>query len=425
MTGPDGRIATAGQSAFSRLAAALGALTGWRSWLVAWLIGLFSALALPPVGFVPAIFVAFPALAWQIDGARRAREAFVLGWLFSLGHFMAGTWWVYRAFPVESGGVPWMVPIVALGLPAALALYSATACALARSVRAGWPRIAALAVAWTAFEMLRGVGQVAFPWNPIGSVWSGVPAMMQPAAAVGVHGLTLLTVALAAAPALVAAGGRRAVAAAVGAPLALGLVWGAGAQRLAGAETAVHPGVRIGVVQADIPHDEKTVSAAMERHLVKHLDMTARAAATGATHVVWPETALTDMRANARRVARAAPEDGLVIVGATRATARGVRPFRIWNSLVAIDGEARRLATYDKARLVPFAEYVPLRPYLSFAQAMGVGTDFSRGPGVRTLRLHGPAAVQPADLLRDCLLGTGGRPAARRQPGRMDRQHHQ
>ena len=339
---PDRRTATAGQSALSRLAAALAALSGWRCWLSAWLAGLFSALALPPVGFVPALFVAFPVLAWQIDGARRTREAFVLGWLFGFGHFMAGIWWVHKAFPVESGGVAWMVPVATVGLPAALALYPAAACALVRSVRPGWPRIAALAIAWTAFEMLRGVGHVAFPWNPVGSVWSGVPAMMQPAAAVGVHGLTLLTVALAAAPALIAAGGRRAVAAAVVAPLALALVWWAGAQRLAGAEAAVHPGVRIGVVQADIPHNEKTMSAAMERHLVKHLDMTARAAAAGATHILWPETSLTDMRSNVPRVARAVPEGGLVIVGATRATAREVRPFRIWNSLVAIDGEARR-----------------------------------------------------------------------------------
>lgn len=392
---PDRRTATAGQSALSRLAAALAALSGWRCWLSAWLAGLFSALALPPVGFVPALFVAFPVLAWQIDGARRTREAFVLGWLFGFGHFMAGIWWVHKAFPVEAGGVAWMVPVATVGLPAALALYPAAACALVRSVRPGWPRIAALAIAWTAFEMLRGVGHVAFPWNPVGSVWSGVPAMMQPAAAVGVHGLTLLTVALAAAPALIAAGGRRAVAAAVVAPLALALVWWAGAQRLAGAEAAVHPGVRIGVVQADIPHNEKTMSAAMERHLVKHLDMTARAAAAGATHILWPETSLTDMRSNVPRVARAVPEGGLVIVGATRATAREVRPFRIWNSLVAIDGEARRLATYDKARLVPFAEYVPLRPYLSFAQAMGAGMDFSRGSGVRTLRLPGLPPFSP------------------------------
>ena len=78
----------------------------------------------------------------------------------------------------------------------------------------------------------------AFPWNPIASIWSDIPAMLQPAAVVGVFGLGLLTVALAAAPATIARGGRAGIAVAVGVPLLLAAVWGAGTLRIPRAASA-------------------------------------------------------------------------------------------------------------------------------------------------------------------------------------------
>ena len=377
----------------ARLARALAALTGWRRWLASWLLGLVSVLAFPPVGAVPALFVALPALVWLLGGTATARAAFAVGWWFGLGHFMAGTYWISNALLVEADRFAWLIPPTLIGASGYLAVYPALACACARWAPLGWPRVAALAVAWTGFEMLRGVVMTGFPWNPVGSVWTGIPAMMQPAAAVGVYGLTLVSVALAAAPALLADGGRVAVRVALGVPLALALVWGGGAIRLGGAHTASHPGVTIGIVQPNLPQHEKVRAAFRARHFVRHLEMTRNAAGSGVTHFVWPESAiglrLARSPAAVAAIAGAAPEGGLVIAGALRATPPGERPRRVWNSLVAIDAAGRRAAVYDKARLVPFGEYVPLRPILGFTQITGGRLDFSRGPGRRTLAVAG------------------------------------
>ena len=84
-----------------------------------------------------------------------------------------------------------------------------------------------------------------------------------------------------------------------------------------------------------------------------------------------------------------------MIAGALRAGPPGQRPVRVWNSLVAIDGDARSVAVYDKARLVPFGEYVPLRSILAFTQVTGGRFDFSRGPGPRTLSVDGLPPFSP------------------------------
>ena len=383
----------------ARLAAALASLTGWRRWLAAWLFGLGSVLAFPPVGWWPALFVALPALVWQIDGAGTRRAAFAVGWWFGLGHFMAGTYWISNSLLVEADRFAWLIPPTLVGVSAYLAVYPALACVFALWMRPGWPRIAALATAWTGMEMLRGVAFTGFPWNPVGSIWSEIPAMIQPAAAVGVYGLGLMTVALAAAPALLASGRRDAVAVALGVPLVLAAVWGAGSMRLERAETEFHPGVEIGIVQPNLPQHEKVRAAFRRRHFAEHLAMTRAEAIRGTTHFVWPETAigfaLSRVPGAAEAVARALPRDGLVISGALRAGPRGERPVRIWNSLVAIDGTARRVAVYDKARLVPFGEYVPLRSVLAFTQVTGGRIDFSRGPGRRTLAVPGLPTFSP------------------------------
>ena len=98
--------------------------------------------------------------------------------------------------------MPLAVPAVAAGL----ALFIAAACALARLARPGWPRVVALAGAWVLADLARQFVLTGFPWNPLGSVWA-IPGTLgdvfiQPAALVGVHGLTLATILLAAVPTL-------------------------------------------------------------------------------------------------------------------------------------------------------------------------------------------------------------------------------
>ncbi len=386
-------------SRLARAAAAVAGLRGWRRPPVAFLSGLVSALALPPVGLFPALFAALPVLVWQIDGTATRRAAFAVGWWFGLGHFMAGTYWISNALLVEPDRYAWLIPPALVAPAAYLAVFPGLAAVFARAVRPGWPRIAALAVAWTLFEMLRGIAFTGFPWNPIGSIWSDIPAMLQPAALVGIHGLGLATVALAALPALTAAGGRDALAAAVGAPAVLALLWGAGALRLAGAETAAHPGIRLGIVQPAIPQREKVRAELRRDHFIRHLEMTHAARGAGITHFLWPETAIGFALSRApwavRAISGAVPEGGLVLAGALRATPSGVLPLQVWNSLAVVDRAGRIVATYDKVHLVPFGEYVPLRAVIGFARVAAARFDFSRGTGPRTLRVPGLPAFSP------------------------------
>src|SRR5512134_2139854 len=89
-----------------RLAARVTGATGWRRALLALTLGAMAVLALPPVYIVPALIPAFTGLLSLLQGARHWRAALLIGFLFGLGYFTAGLYWVANALlarPEEFG----------------------------------------------------------------------------------------------------------------------------------------------------------------------------------------------------------------------------------------------------------------------------------------------------------------------------------
>ncbi len=396
----------------------VAALVGWRRWLCAAGLGAAVATAFPPLYILPFAFVGFTGLVWLIDGAGAGRSpsraAFAAGWWFGFGHFVAGLYWITNALMVDAAKFGWLAPFAVAGLSAYFALYPALAALATRlSGATGVRRIVVLAVAWTACEWLRGMVLTGFPWNLMGTVWAWSDAMIQLTACTGTFGLGLMAVFAAAVAATLADGAQdqprlrrwRCVMAVAG---LVGLVWLGGTVRLAlapqyvtGGGPAMVPGVRLRLVQGNIDQRDKWRAGQRGINFRKHLRMSAAGAMPpgAVTHIIWPETAAPYVLANdaaARAaVARVVPPSGVVITGALRTTRAGVKPFRVWNSIHAVDGAGNVLASYDKFHLVPFGEFVPFRRRLPLTKLTAGTVDFSAGPGPRTIKLPGLPPMSP------------------------------
>jgi apolipoprotein N-acyltransferase len=401
-----------------RARAALAAWGPLRRIPLALALGAAAALAMPPFHAVYLLPVCFVGLIWLAESAPHRRAAFAVGWWFGFGHFCAGLYWVANAFMVEAELYGALAPFAVMGLSIYLALFPAAA-ALAVWGRGGCPWAAplALAGAWALGEWLRGWLFTGFPWNPLGSVWAFSDAMLQPAAWVGVFGLSLITAFAAAALAALGTGPvtkGRAAPAAVATLLLLGL-WGAGALRLADAPAGDVAGVKLRIVQGNIPQKIKWQRNLREAHLASYLALSGLYGG-GATHVIWPETAVpfalnSDTR-HREAAASAAPPGGALITGSVR-TGTQAAPG-VWNSVLAIDQSARLIATYDKAHLVPFGEYVPLRGLLPFGKLTEGRGDFSSGPGPRSVTVPGAPPFSPLicyeAIFPAAVVGPGPRP---------------
>ncbi len=386
-----------------------------RRFVFAGVAGVLSAFALPPWHVVPVLVPAFIVLMWLIDAAAvmpRARTVtFGLGFAFGFGQFAVAFHWIASPLLVDAAATGWLIPFAVVGLAAALAVFTAvTALVYAIAVRRGWTsgaaRILVFAVLWTAVEWLRGWLFTGFPWNLMGHVWSASPAMLQATAITGIFGLTLLTVAAAAMPAILADPdpgiGRRRALVVVLTLILPAIVWSAGAARLAAAPAGtlpMVPDVRLRIVQPNIAQRNKWQPELRADNLRAQVALsTSPPVGAPPTHVIWSETAVPfflDSTPDVRDFAAlAVPAGGLLITGAPRRVDTTDGP-KFWNSVHAVDSRGVIAATYDKSHLVPFGEYVPARGILPIDRIVPSQGDFTPGPGRRTLRLQGLPPVSP------------------------------
>lgn len=403
----------------------LGALTGWRRIAAAIALGAGAGFAMPPWYALPLMPLGLVGLVWLLDAglgvAPRRRRTFFDGFFWALGHFSVGCYWIIEAFFVPPAVFAPLGPPIVVGLAALLSLFVGTACVLyVATVRAmpgrfaGWRRVVLLALWWTVAEWARGHVMTGFPWNPAGHVWAFSAPALQPAAWVGVYGLSTLTVAALAMPATLADTGTRRWLPTLVAVVLAGLIGVAGSLSLeaqlaeANARTTpVEARPLLRLVQPNIPQGEKWRSERRAEHVAKLVRLSTAGRPADVAHVVWPETATAFLLAQSPTYLVAfrsiVPKGGYLLAGAPRgpmtpdesrraaALAGGIP---IWNSLHAIDDQGVIRATYDKIHLVPLGEYLPLRDIIPLSDTVGRGS-FEFGEAPRTMTLPGlpPFAV--------------------------------
>ena len=401
MTAIAGRPKATGFAPEATILKRLSSLAGWRADLCAMALGAVSALALPPVTLAPALLIGIPGLLALIDGTRTWRGAIRRGFFFGLALHLAGLYWVTEAVLVEAADFWWAVPIAVPALSAALAVFIALPCGVARLAQPGWRRACVLAGCWVFGDLGRQFALTGFPWNPLGSAtempgWLGL-VFMQPAAWVGVGGLTLFAVLIASTPAL----GRRDNWKQVWTAGAGGLaVWAIIGTILLLRPAHAPPGLNAVLVQGNVSETEHRDhwqdQAWVRRIFAMHLDLTrqgvasAQAAANGnRTIVVWPETAspywLQQDDAARSAVAQAAQGAAATLAGSARQDGN-----KDYNSLVVVMPDGAVGGFYDKHHLVPYGEYFP-----SYLPIRLGERGWDAGPSIRTLHIAGLPPVGP------------------------------
>jgi apolipoprotein N-acyltransferase len=381
------------------------------------LAGALAALAHPPFGFLPGLlgYGLLMILAGQAGPDRPLRAAFLQGWLAGVAYFAIGVWWVAEAFLVDIAAHGWMAPLAVTFLAGGVSLFWGTATTLFRwaGVSSAW-RVLVFAGALSMMEWLRGHILTGFPWNLPGETWRAGSLVSQSASLVGAYGLTFLTIALAATPALLWRGDRRletsrpvVVALSIALVLLAGMA-GFGAWRLSGARPADPAGPLIRIVQPYVPQEAKYDPQRFAQILDSYLSLTAAPAARRPAIVVWPEGAVPAL-SNAylapgtwtrAAILQALTPGQVLITGAARSESLAASEV-YFNSLIVLrrtPNDLEQLGAYDKHRLVPFGEYLPMDGLLTplgIHNLVQIGDGFAAGPPPRPLVLPGLPVIQP------------------------------
>jgi apolipoprotein N-acyltransferase len=136
--------------------------------------------------------------------------------------------------------------------------------------------------------------------------------------------------------------------------------------------------LRVAVVQGNVPQGRKWDPASSAAILADHLRLSAQAAETQARLVVWPESSVPAPGGLHRNplirdaITRLAQRYGITMVIGSPHIETSDDEVRATNSAFLVGPDGSWLSRYDKVRLVPFGEVVPMRRWLPWIEPLVV-----------------------------------------------------
>ena len=352
--------------------------------------GMASCLAFAPWFIFPVLWAGFAILSAKNNDATH-KQSFANTFWFGAGLGVTGMNWLAYTMTLDGSDYTWLIPFIWLGFGLFFGLYYGLTAFFASFSRPGIPRWLAFAGWFGLFEWVRGWAFSGFPWNVVGNIWNNTLPILQTVSVVGVYGLGILTVLLFTTPYF----GRR-LKPTLWALLALGILYALGSWRLYDAKNEMVWGVHLRVVQPNIPCSLKWNPAQAQNNIRKMIRLS-KENNDKVTHIIWPEAAFAFLvnydhqdRANLMPAMR---QGSVLITGAMRAV--DSKAQTVANSLVVLDDLTNIRSFYDKAHLVPFGEYTPLRGILPLDKFVPFESDIIAGPGPHTIPIYKAAPAAP------------------------------
>jgi len=349
-----------------------------RNLSLAAIAGVLFALSFPNVAIGWLMFIAFIPLFAAIARAKSGWQAFFLGWLSQTIAWMLMAPWVIRVMS-HYGGLPYLVGVAIFVLMCLyLGIYGAAFAAIVYRIAPGtsFRRWLFVPLAWAAVEYVRTYFLTGFPWNLIATSMIDYTPLIQFDRVAGPYAMSMLILL----PACVVTwywlarptGTRRLLV--LGITCIVLFVWwatGLVAAKLIARPTGT-PNTTAALLQPNISQEMRWNSSNLIDIFKRMMTMTDDAVKHGANIVIWPESTVplsyssTDFYREAiESTSRNANVD--IILGSVAEDPQ--EATKLWNAAFLVSG-GKTIGHYDKIRLVPFGEYVPLRKMFFFAEKL-------------------------------------------------------
>lgn len=336
------------------------AIPFWKVLLLAPFAGALVTLSLAPFSFWPAAIVGCALYAYLLASCSVAQAA-LRGWLFGLGLFGSGASWVYVSIQVHGNtSVGLAVLLTALFCSGLALLHLLQAWLYAQVIRPlPGGMLLGFAALWVLGEWLRSWLLTGFPWLYLG--YAHVDTWLAGWAPItGVFGLSFVVAFSASCLFLAWRSRQSATLLSYGGLLAT--LWGGGLmlKPIEWVAPASQLPLSVALYQPNIAQHKKW-DRRYYREIIEQFELAIRPM-FAQDLIVWPESAIPRVYDQAQSffepiARRARVSDTTLISGIPRRDEQG----RYFNSIIAL-GQGKGL--YDKQRLVPFGEYLPLEKQL-------------------------------------------------------------
>lgn len=388
----------------------------WLRRLLPVALGVIAALGFEPWNLWVLTMLGVAAWLYLVHEAASLRAALGTGWLFGFGHFAIANLWIQQPFEFQDKMPPQLGYVAVVLVAAYLALFPMLTAGLAwrfaspaarrdPAARIDMAFVLVAGAAWIASEYLRGILFTGYPWDPLSVVWLATSHMAQLASYIGTYALSGIVV-LASGCLMVAVVDRRAYLPILILIAMVGLSTAPAGRASYG---SLDP-IRVRVVQPNLAEEARPTDDYAEANFQALARLSGKPEPDHPRLILWSEGAIrfpvedgypayvyqvlgSAQTARIRMASLLGDQDAILTGTQGMYFDRKTGDMTAaTNSIAVIGADARLHGRYDKAHLVPYGEYLPMRPLL---EAIGLSrlvpgdVDFIPGPGPRTMAIPG------------------------------------
>ena len=334
-------------------------------------LGFISSFSLPPYNLLAINFIVFPALFFfLISNYKKSKWIlFVIGWSFGFGYFISNLYWITNSltfYEMYKSLIPFALIIIPLFLGVFYGLITLL-CSLF-NLEKNFSTIFIFATVFSTIEFIRGSILGGFPWNLIAYSWTEYINSIQILSIIGTYSFNLLSITIFLIPSVIFFKYKIKVKffslILVVTILIINFFYGFQNIEKNKKTNSRSLGFTIKVISPKIKIS-RYFQAESNDEIIRDLIKMSEPNNLEKTIFIFPEGALSniyleDLKSYSYIFSENFSDKHKIILGINRR-----KDSNIYNSMVVIDKNVNILHKYNKNKLVPFGEFLPLEKFLS------------------------------------------------------------
>ena len=167
------------------------------TYVIPFLLGLFTSFSLPPYNFLIINFITFPTLLFfLIYNYKKSKWiSFKIGWLFGFGYFISNLYWITNSLTFEEIFKP-LIPFALIIIPLFLGIFYGLGTLICSffNLKKNFSTVLIFSVIFSLIEFIRGFVLGGFPWNIIVYSWTNYLNSIQILSLIGTYSFNLISI---------------------------------------------------------------------------------------------------------------------------------------------------------------------------------------------------------------------------------------
>jgi apolipoprotein N-acyltransferase len=356
------------------------------TYIIPFLLGLFTSFSLPPYNFLIINFITFPTLLFFLTYNYKKSKwiSFKIGWLFGFGYFISNLYWITNALTFEEIFKP-LIPFALIIIPLFLGIFyglSTLICSFF-NLKKNFSTVLIFSVIFSLIEFIRGFVLGGFPWNIIVYSWTNYLNSIQILSLIGTYSFNLISITIFLLPFLILFQKKIKIKIFIFLFLLLVLIGNAfyGYKKIKNDEKfySEFKNFKIKIISPKISIN-RFFEVNNEGIIIEELIELSNPNISDNTIFVFPEGALAGVSLNKLKsfkeiFLKKYSDKHIIIMGINTEEEIG-NSSKIYNSMVVLDNNLNLINEYNKIKLVPFGEFLPFESFFKKIGLKKVGYGY-------------------------------------------------